>query len=1463
MKKSLFAFLIILLLAISLVGCKNKKTTNTTITTNEASSTTVNKYTVKWMNGEKLLLEESYNEGDIPNYKGTIPTKASTGRYEYTFDGWVGTIAPVTSDTSYYAHFKETVRKYTVTWVLLGGYVSEEYEYGETPSYPFGIPQVSPTEQYTYQFVEWGEEIVPVTEDTFYHARFNEYVRKYTVKFIVDKYETTTTFDYGSMPVYVGKTPTKNGDDQYSYTFIGWDKEFTAVKADVTYTALFEQTVNKYLVKFVNEDDTVLYQEEFEYGVIPTYTGTTPTKESTNTLNYTFSGWDKEPVAVTGDATYKAAYTSSTRLYTIRWVDGHTIYREDHLEYGEMPVFEATPTREPTIDTVYTFYKWNKEIQSVTCDTDYSAVWIVNNRKYTIKFINYDETVLESKEVKYGVVPTYTGATPTRTNTAQYSYAFDRWDNAIVAVTGDATYKATFTSTVNTYIVVWKLIDGAILETDLDVPYGTVPTYDGETPEKAADNTYTYEFAGWSPEVVAVTGDVTYTATFTQTYIEYNVKFMSEGNIISDVNYHYGDTVEVPANPIKDSTAQYTYTFTGWSPEVVAVTGDATYTAIFTETLRKYTITWKNADGTTLETDLNVPYGTIPTFDGAEPTKDATAQYTYTFDGWDKEVVAVVSDATYTAVYSSTVNTYTITWVNFDGSTLETDENVEFGETPSFDTKEPTKAADNTYTYGFAGWSPEVVDVTGDATYTATFTQTYIEYNVKFISDGNIISDVNYHYGDTVVVPSNPEKDPTVQYTYTFTGWTPEVVDVIGDATYTAIFTESLRKYTINFVNYDGTILQSSLVTYGTVPTYDGATPTKESTVQYTYTFDGWDNAIVAVSGDATYTALFTQALRKYTITFKAPNGDVLQSGLVDYGTMPLYEGVSAISIDIYMENVIIGWDSEISAVAGDANYIARVKKYSKVDCFLYEDIDDTTCRITNFGPLAAIGMEEIVIPVEYNGKTIVEIGNEALGGKNIGYQLREVTISSNVKTIGTWAFKSCNYITSLILEEGVERIENYAFYGCSSITELIIPSTLTYIGAFSFYGTSLDELFIPITVLTVESRAFDSSSIEFFYCEAESVPEGWSPQWKYNCFGIPIWGFTKDCKKTTIDGITYIIRGDEATAFNYSGNLTTIVIPDTVEIDLIEYPVTIIGPKLFYNNEDLIDVTIGNNVVEIGEQAFHSCTNLVNVYIPDSVETIGNSAFYLCRSIAEFNGMNNVKYISRYAFIGMDSLIYIYFPSTLEEIGNSATNCRSDGYVILAEPQTRPSSWSQAEYNIIFNCPKGTKPYLINNITYLITGENTVQVLRIRGTGDIVIPSTVEIEGHIYNVTSTYNYLLNSHNKGDVTSIEVTGSVGTIPEDFINTSLDGIITLTFNEGITTIEGGALFGLTVITDIYLPHSLEYLGDNFIFNSNDATVHYNGTKAEWDTLIANSSNGWNDNGVVKSVICTDQTIDLTI
>ena len=67
-----------------------------------------------------------------------------------------------------------------------------------------------------------------------------------------------------------------------------------------------------------------------------------------------------------------------------------------------------------------------------------------------------------------------------------------------------------------TFTVTWKNWDGATLETDNDVALGATPTYNGNTPEKAEDDDYVYEFAGWSPALSGVSKNETYTATYNE-----------------------------------------------------------------------------------------------------------------------------------------------------------------------------------------------------------------------------------------------------------------------------------------------------------------------------------------------------------------------------------------------------------------------------------------------------------------------------------------------------------------------------------------------------------------------------------------------------------------------------------------------------------------------------------------------------------------------------------------------------------------------------------------------------------------------------------------------------------------------------------------------------------------------------------------------------------------------------------
>ncbi len=226
---------------------------------------------------------------------------------------------------------------------------------------------------------------------------------------------------------------------------------------------------------------------------------------------------------------------------------------------------------------------------------------------------------------------------------------------------------------------------------------------------------------------------------------------------------------------------------------------------------------------------------------------------------------------------------YGITFVNDDGTVLQSTD-VAYGETPVYTGEAPTKDADARYTYTFAGWTPEIAEVTGEATYTATYTATVNEYTIQFVDeDGTVLQSTDVAYGETpVYTGATPTKAADAQYTYTFAGWTPEITKVTGEATYTATYSSADNEYTVQFVDEDGTVLQSGTVKYGDTPEYTGETPTKAADAQYTYTFAGWRPEVSSVTGDVTYTAAYEATVNTYEITFSV-NG-VMETVTAAYG---------------------------------------------------------------------------------------------------------------------------------------------------------------------------------------------------------------------------------------------------------------------------------------------------------------------------------------------------------------------------------------------------------------------------------------------------------------------------------------------------------------------------------------------------------------------------------------------------
>ena len=154
---------------------------------------------------------------------------------------------------------------------------------------------------------------------------------------------------------------------------------------------------------------------------------------------------------------------------------------------------------------------------------------------------------------------------------------------------------------------------------------------------------------------------------------------------------------------------------------------------------------------------------------------------------------------------------YTVKFVDEDGTVLQETE-VQQGHVPTFDEALPTKDSTLVYSYEFTGWNSEVVAATEDKVYTAVYTESYIKYTVTFKdADGTTLSTKgNYHYGDTVLVPFVAAKVEADKF-YSFANWDQEVVTVVGDATYTAVYNEIDRVENGQLVWTDTTVRDSLL----------------------------------------------------------------------------------------------------------------------------------------------------------------------------------------------------------------------------------------------------------------------------------------------------------------------------------------------------------------------------------------------------------------------------------------------------------------------------------------------------------------------------------------------------------------------------------------------------------------------------------------------------------------------------
>lgn len=292
-------------------------------------------------------------------------------------------------------------------------------------------------------------------------------------------------------------------------------------------------------------------------------------------------------------------------------------------------------------------------------------------------------------------------------------------------------------SQVNIQGLYLELANASAIDSFLDL----LDTMRGVTREKSSTGEWMY----FDYDTAQVSGEI-HTSSLTGSQIaEFNARYpyirVTADHTSSILRYYNGTTLLTSqtildggngsysgSTPTKAQDAQYTYTFAGWSKDandntvdsdaLTNVVADRNVYACYTQTLRKYTVTWKNADGTTLETDTNVSYGSTPQYNGATPTYQGK-----TAKGWTPPVSTVTGDITYTAKY---VPTYQVRFYN--GDTLLQTLDVEEGTTAVYTGTTPTSE------YGtFEGWDKGLDNVHNKFDVYAVFNITMVEPDLKYL----------------------------------------------------------------------------------------------------------------------------------------------------------------------------------------------------------------------------------------------------------------------------------------------------------------------------------------------------------------------------------------------------------------------------------------------------------------------------------------------------------------------------------------------------------------------------------------------------------------------------------------------------------------------------------------------------------------------------------------------------------
>lgn len=614
----------------------------------------------------------------------------------------------------------------------------------------------------------------------------------------------------------------------------------------------------------------------------------------------------------------------------------------------------------------------------------------------------------------------------------------------------------------------------------------------------------------------------------------------------------------------------------------------------------QYTVTWKDGDGNTLKTDT-VIHGDTPEYSGETPLKTATAQYTYAFNNtWSPAIAPATADVTYEAQFDANINTYTVTWVNYDDSVLETDSAVEFGTMPEYNGQTPIKEGDAQYSYTFIGWLPTVSEVTSAITYKAVYDRTVNKYTVTFKNDdGTELSSEEYEYGSTPIYLGIPTKSADAGYHYTFSGWDNEVVPVTENAVYTAQYTEidhiwDEENYQVNWSPAEGSDIDDP---NSFTPSCDLSVVCEdcgyEATLDADVTLSFYTPASCSEKGTAVYTATA---------------GNISTTGTYYTPTIGHTYGAPVWS-----------WSSD---------YTTATATFTCTECGNQSvQYPPTEVSATQLSTCTQAGYITHTAVANSGGQNYTDSVNEVLPAQ--GHHMTEHPAhAATCSAAGNTAYYSCDRCNKYFSDEdGNNEIEEDSWVIPATGHRYVSHSACAPTYVDGTYKNGTDRTYYTCEVCGEEGGyfVFDDTLDEYVQIAENDL------------FNIPYFEYE------------YLSDINTIRLIKCNSDDTDITLPDVIPSQF--YPsdapegriCSVIKEEAFANLTNLENVIIGDNVNHIagstnsGNGAFYGCTSLETVSVGNRLDHVGTDCFIGCSSLTDLtttstngetlNGVDDIAY--------------------------------------------------------------------------------------------------------------------------------------------------------------------------------------------------------------------------------------------